>query len=64
MTDKKEDLKLQEMLPKAERARPNTLGGLEDLLMDCYNAAHGADSAWPVFSIVESFVFDHILFKE
>ncbi len=61
-----EKLTREDMLPKAVRARPPTLSELEDLLMDCYDAAtEGGERAhWALFQIVEAFVFDHVHYKE
>ncbi len=60
-----------DMLPKAVRARPPTLSELEDLLMDCYEAAspqgtegEAINTGYTVFQIVEAFVFDHVHYKE
>ncbi len=63
MADK---LTREQMLPKAERARAATLSELEDLLMDCYDAAtEGGERAhWALFKIVEAYVFDHVHYKE
>ncbi len=46
---------------KATSARPATLAEMDDLLIDCYNAAHttAGNPGFEVFQIVETFVFDH-----
>ena len=61
-----EQLSKEGTLPKAESARPATLSEMEDLLMDCYDAAitGGETKHWTIFQIVEAYVIDHTHYKE
>lgn len=48
---------------KPLRARAATLSEMEDLLIDCYDAAHKDSTAgWEVFDLVKTFVFDHTIY--